>query len=142
MAAPQRRLRYESPVGRPVRGWLEGRGAPGRAQKRAWPRGAWLGRVLMVLVVPVLMLGSVYVHTVAAELEGEANRLEEEKALAESEGERLEVQVTELSEPGRIRKLAKENLGMQDPGKDLMTYGRDGEDVVSGGGEKEKAPNE
>ena len=95
-----------------------------------------------MLVVPVLMLGSVYVHTVAAELKGEANQLEEEKALAESEGERLEVQVTELSEPGRIRNLAKENLGMQDPGKDLTTYGRDGEDVVSGGGEKEKAPNE
>jgi cell division protein FtsL len=142
MAAPQRRLRYESSVRRPVRGWLEGRGVPGRAPKRAWLRGARLGRVFVVLVVPALMLGSVYAHTVAAELEGEANRLKEEKALAESEGERLEVRITELSEPGRIRKLARENLEMQDPGKDLTTYGRDGEDVVSGGGEKEKATNE
>ncbi len=92
-----------------------------------------------MLVVPVLlMLGSVHAHTVAAELAGEVARLEEEKAKAESEGERLEVRITELSEPGRIRALARENLGMRDPGKDLTTYGSDGEDIISNGGEKNK----
>jgi len=92
--------------------------------------------VLVVLVVPVvLMLGSVYVHTVASKLKGEAVRLEEEKASAESEEERLEIRITELSDPGRIRSLARENLWMRDPGKDLETYGSDGEDVVDGGGE-------
>ena len=98
-----------------------------------------------MLVVPlVLMLGSVYAHTVASELGGEAAQLEEEKAMAESEGERLEVRVTELSEPGRIRSLARDNLGMQDPGgKDLKTYGSDGEDVAAnGGGEKNEGAGE
>ena len=98
----------------------------------------------MLVVVPVLlMLGSVYVHTVSAKLAGEAARLDEEKTRAEGEGERLEVQLTELSEPGRIRALARKSLQMQDPGaEDLETYGRHGEDVVDGGGEKKEGPNE
>jgi cell division protein FtsL len=81
--------------------------------------------VLVFLVMLVLlMLGSVYVHTVAAAHSGEATRLEEEKVRAEDEGERLEVKITELSEPGRIRRLAREKLHMQDPdGKDLRVQG-------------------
>jgi cell division protein FtsL len=95
--------------------------------------------VALVLVPMLLMLGSVYLHTLAAGLKGETARLEEEKASAESEGERLEVQVTELSDPGRIRALARKGLQMQDPGsKDLATYRSDGEDVANGGGEKKK----
>jgi cell division protein FtsL len=95
----------------------------------------------MLVVVPVLlMLGSVYVHTVAARLGDEVVRLEEEKKEAESEAERLEVKLTELSEPGRIRVLARGNIDMGDPsGKDLETYGgSDGEDVVDGGGENKE----
>jgi cell division protein FtsL len=83
------------------------------------------------------MLGSVYVHTVAARLEGEVARLEEQKNMAEGEGERLEVKLTELSVPERIRAQAKGNLGMRDPGKDL--YGTNGEDLAVDGGEKDKA---
>lgn len=106
---------------------------------QALSRGARLKRAFVVLVVPVLlMLGSVYVHTMATALKGEADRLEEEKAIVEDEGEQLEVRITELSEPGRIRELARKNLGMRDPGKDLITYGSDGEDVVDEGGEKNK----
>jgi cell division protein FtsL len=87
--------------------------------------------VLAILVMPVLlMLGSVYVHTVAAAHSEEAARLEEEKARAEDEGERLEVKITELSEPGRIRPLARDRLQMQDPGgKDLWIQGSEGGDV-------------
>ena len=90
-----------------------------------------LGRVLAILLMPVLlMLGSVYVHTVAAAHSGEAARLEEEKARAEDEGERLEVKITELLEPGRIRTLARDRLQMQDPGgKDLWIQGSEGGDV-------------
>jgi cell division protein FtsL len=78
----------------------------------------------------LLMLGSVYVHTVAAAHSGEAARLEEEKARAEDEGERLEVKITELLEPGRIRTLARDRLQMQDPGgKDLWIQGSEGGDV-------------
>ena len=75
----------------------------------------------------LLMLGSVYVHTVAAAHSGEAARLEDDKARAEDEGERLEVKITELSEPGRIRSLARDKLQMQDPdGKDLRVQGSEG----------------
>jgi cell division protein FtsL len=83
--------------------------------------------VALVLVPMLLMLGSVYLHTLAAELKGEKARLEEEKASAESEGERLDVRVTELSDPGRVRTLARKGLQMQDPGgKDIATYRNDG----------------
>ena len=100
-----------------------------------------LGRAFVVLAVPVLlMMGSVYVHSIAARLEGEVARLEEQKNMAEGEGERLEVKLTELSEPERIRAQAKDNLGMQDPSKNL--YKSNGEDVAVDGGEKDKAPGQ
>ena len=95
---------------------------------------------LVLVVVPVaLMLGSVYGHTEAAGLRGEAAGLAEEKARAEAEAERLEVRVTELSEPGRVRDLARRELGMRDPaGGDLKDYsGSDGEDVAGEGEEAE-----
>jgi cell division protein FtsL len=99
----------------------------------------------VLVVVPVLlMMGSVYLHTVAAGLKGETARLEEEKASTESDGERLEVQLTQLLEPGRIRALAREKLQMEDPGShNLETYdASNGEDVVDGGGEKKEGTSE
>jgi cell division protein FtsL len=145
-AAPQRRTRSRTPLESPVRGRSVPGGAPGRAPGRApkWKQRCEVskGRVFVLLVVvPVLlMLGSVYVHTVAAGLGAEVARLEEEETRAEDEGERLEVKITELSEPGRIRALVKRDLDMRDPdGKDLEVYdGSDGEDVVDGGGEKKE----
>jgi cell division protein FtsL len=141
-AAPQRRTRSRTPLESPVRGRSVPGGAPGRAPKWKQRREVSKGRVFVLLVVvPVLlMLGSVYVHTVAAGLGAEVARLEEEETRAEDEGERLEVKITELSEPGRIRALAKRDLDMRDPdGKDLEVYdGSDGEDVVDGGGEKKE----
>jgi cell division protein FtsL len=132
----------ENPVrGRGVSGGVS-KGAPGRAPKWKQRREISKGRVFVwLVVVPVLlMLGSVYVHTVAAGLGEEVARLEEQEAGAEDEGEHLEVKITELSEPGRIRALAKRDLDMRDPaGKDLEVYdGSDGEDVVNGGGEKKE----
>jgi cell division protein FtsL len=116
--------------------------APGGTSKWKRRREEWRGRrfVMLVIVPVLLMLGSVYVHTVAARLGDEVVRLEEEKKEAESEAERLEVRITELSEPGRIRALARGDLDMRDPnGEDLETYdGSDGEDVVDGGGEKKE----
>ena len=146
MAAPQRRLRSRTSTGGAVRERDSPKGVPKKASGRTpkWKRRreAWRGRrFVMLVVVPVLlMLGSVYVHTVAARLGDEVVRLEEEKKEAESEAERLEVKITELSEPGRIRTLARGDLDMRDPnGEDLETYdGTDGEDVVDGGGEKKE----
>ena len=142
MAVPQRRTRYGTSVVRPVQKRPEGRGVSKEATGRVGRRGAWKGRrafVVLVVVPVLLMLGSVYVHNVAAGLKEETARLEEEKARGESEGERLDVRITELSEPQRIRAMARKQLQMRDPGgKELETYGRDGEDVANGGGEKEK----
>ncbi len=142
MAVPQRRKRYGTSVGRPVQKRPEGRGVSKEATGGVGRRGAWKERrafVVLVVVPVLLMLGSVYVHNVAAGLKGETARLEEEKARVESEGERLDVRITELSEPQRIRVMARKQLQMRDPGgKELETYGRDGEDVANGGGEKKK----
>ncbi|HKH76889.1 MAG TPA: hypothetical protein VKA51_08040 [Rubrobacteraceae bacterium] len=100
----------------------------------------WRAFVVVVMVPVLLMLGSVYVHAVAANLDAQAVRLGEEKARAEDEAERLEVKVTELSGPGRIRSLAGEDLGMRDPAsEDLRTYGGDGEGMTEDGTGEQKA---
>ncbi len=92
----------------------------------------------MTVLVPVsLMLGSVYLHTVSAGLESGVADLEERLARAETAGEKLEVRVAELSGADRIRSLAADELGMQDPsGADLRVYERDGEDGTRDGGEE------
>jgi hypothetical protein len=135
MAAPQRRYRASAgtgPIGRPVE---TERPSGVAARKKAAGRRR---RFAVVVVVPVLlMLGSVYLHTVSAGLTGKVAGLEERLARAEAEGERLEVRVAELSGAGRIRSLAVGKLGMQDPsGADLEVYGEDGEDGTRDGGEE------
>ena len=135
MAAPQRRPVVRSPLKRSVR-----RKNPEGRKSGAW---SWRAFVALVLVPVALMLGSVYAHTVAVGTGAEVARLEEEKAAAEAEGERLKVRVAELSESGSIRESAKEDLGMRDPaGKDLGTYGSEEEDVVDGGEESKKGAGE
>ena len=92
----------------------------------------------MIVVIPVLlMLGSVYLHTVSAGLTDRVADLEARLARTEADGERLEVRVAELSGAGRIRSLAAEKLGMRDPrAAELEVYDRDGEDGTRDGGEE------
>jgi cell division protein FtsL len=89
----------------------------------------------MLVVVPVLlMLGSVYLHTVAARLDSRAADLEVRLDRATEEGERLEVRVAELSGAGRIRTLAAEKLGMHEPKSTaLKVYGDKAEDGTNDG---------
>ncbi len=136
MAAPQSRpIAARRPSQGPVR--------KKRPEGRKNGAGSWRAFAVLVLVPAALMLGSVYAHTAAVGTGAEAARLEEEKAAAEAEGERLEVRVAELSESGTIREEARENLGMRDPsGKDFWTYGSTGEDTVDGGEESEKGAGE
>jgi cell division protein FtsL len=136
MAAPQRRYRASSatrPVGRPVEKGGPPAGAVTRKQaaSRRW-------RFAVVVVVPVvLMLGSVYLHTVAAGLTGKVAGLEDRLDRAEAKGERLELRVAELSGAGRVRSLAAEKLDMRGPrGADLEVYDEDGEDGTRSGGEE------
>jgi cell division protein FtsL len=135
MAAPQRRYRASAPT-RPVAPPIgsNGGGLPGGAARRK--AAGRRRRFAVVVVVPVLlMLGSVYLHTVSAALTDKVVYLGERLARAEAEGERLEIRVAELSAAGRIRSLAAEKLGMQDPsGADLEVY--DGEDGTPNGGEE------
>lgn len=99
---------------------------PGRSRKEVLRRR----RMLLLVVVPVLlMLGSVYLHTVAAGLGEQAAALEERVERAGLEKERLDLKATELSAPGRIQSLAEEDLDLASPGGEkLEVYGKDGED--------------
>jgi nucleotide-binding universal stress UspA family protein len=137
MAAPQRRYRAPvpmEPAARPT--WRKGplRLPDAAARKRQAGRRR---RFSLLVVVPVLlMLGSVYLHTVSAGLGSRLAYLEERVASAAAEGERLEVRVAELSSAERVRPLAEEKLGMRDPqGADLRVYGSAGEDGGQSGGE-------
>ena len=137
MAAPQRRYRASAkprPVAPPVQREKAARRASGSAARR---KAA--GRFAVVVVIPVLlMLGSVYLHTVSAGLTDKVASLDERLAQVQAEGERLEVRVAELSGAGRIRSLAIEKLGMKDPGgANLEVYDVNREDGARDGGEKQ-----
>ena len=139
MVAPQRRYRASipaRPVAPPVRRQQpEGQMPGGAAGRKAAGRRR---RFAVVVVIPVLlMLGSIYLHTVSAGLTGRAASLEERLVQIRAEGERLEVRVAELSGADRIRPLAIEKLGMKDPGGDLEVFDVDREDGTRYGGQKE-----
>jgi cell division protein FtsL len=136
MAAPQRRYRTSVTTGS-VSPPLEARRQPGEAVRKK-AAGLRRRRFAVLVVVPVLlMLGSVYLHTVSAGLAGRVAGLEERLARAEAEGQKLELRVAELSGAERIRSLAAEELGMKEPdGADLEVYNKDGEDGATSGGEE------
>ena len=137
MAAPQRRYRAPLPTGPVAPPVQRGRPGGGAARRKAAGRRR---RFAVVVVVPVLlMLGSVYLHTVSAGLTWRVASLEERLAQTQAEGERLEVRVAELSRADRVRPLAIEKLGMRDPGgEDLKAYDFDREDGARDGGEKKE----
>ena len=139
MAAPQRR--YHAPAPSSPAAWPVERKAPARRPGPAARRklAGQRRRFALLVVVPVLlMLGSVYLHTVSAGLEGRVAYLDERVARAAAEEERLEVQVAELSGAERIRPLAEEKLGMRDAnGAALEVNEAEGEDGDQSGGEAE-----
>jgi hypothetical protein len=89
----------------------------------------------MLVVVPVLlMLGSVYLNTVAAGLDARAAELDVKLDKAREVGERLEIKVAALSGADRIRALAAEKLGMHEPkSTTLKVYGARAEDGKNNG---------
>jgi len=123
MAAPQRRYSAALPT-EPA--WPGRERAPKRSPEHTLRRKA-AGRrrrfALLVVVPVLLMLGSVYLHTVAAGLDARAAELGVQLGRAKDEGERLQVRVTELSGSARIRELAGK-LGMRQPDSGaLKVYG-------------------
>ena len=116
MAAPQRRYRSTLPTEPAWPAWerAPAKKKAGSERRRAQGRKR---RFAALVVVPVLlMLGSIYLHTVSAGLEGRAAALEQELDTARAQGERLEVDVAKLSAADRVRPLAREKLGMRDAG--------------------------
>ena len=117
------------------------------AQKRAQDQDRTLRRkaagrrrrFAMLVVVPVLlMLGSVYLNTVAAGLDARAAALDVRLDKATEVGERLEVRVAKLSGAERIRALAAEKLGMHEPkSTTLKVYGERAEDGKNNGTSQE-----
>lgn len=84
----------------------------------------------MLVVVPaLLMLGSVYTHTVSTGLSNRGAVLTEQRDELRVEKEALEVEVSRLSAPDRVRPLAREDLNMRAPAAgDMTAYdGEDGE---------------
>jgi cell division protein FtsL len=134
MAASQRRYKATLPT-EPA--WPLQERAPERPRDRSLGQKAAgrRRRFAMLVVVPVLlMLGSVYLYTVAAGLDARATDLEVRIDRAREEGERLEVRVAELSGAGRIRALASEKLGMHEPkSTTLKVYGDKAEDGKNNG---------
>ena len=134
MAASPRRHRATLPTeeARPAE-----KRTPDRPQSRSLERKAAgrRRRFAMIVVVPVLlMLGSVYLHTVAAGLDARTDDLEVRLDRVREVGERLEVRVAELSGAGRIRDRAAEKLGMHEPKSSaLKIYGDIVEDGINDG---------
>ena len=138
MAAPQRRELAALPT-EPA--WPVRKRAPDGGERDAAGRKA-AGRrrsFAALVVVPVLlMLGSVYLHTVAGGLNDRVVVLQNDLDRARAQGERLDVRVAELSGAERIRPLAAERLGMRAPeSSDMEVYGREGEDGTQNRGEQE-----
>jgi cell division protein FtsL len=134
MAASQRRYKATLPT-EPA--WPVQKRAKDRPQERSLRRKAAgrRRRFAMLVVVPVLlMLGSVYLNTVAAGLDARAAELDVRLDRAREVGERLEVKVAELSGADRIRALAAEKLGMHEPkSTTLEVYGARAEDGKNDG---------
>ncbi len=138
MAASQRRYKATLPT-EPA--WpLQGR-ASDRPQDHTLRRKAAGRRRLfaMLVAVPVLlMLGSVYLNTVAAGLDARAAELDLRLDRAREVGERLEVKIAELSGAERIRALAAQKLGMHEPkSTTLKVYGARAEDGTNDGAPQE-----
>ena len=138
MAASQRRYKATLPT-EPA--WPVHKRAKDRPRERSLRRKAAgrRRRFAMLVVVPVLlMLGSVYLNTVAAGLDARVAELDVRLDRAREVGERLEVKVAELSGADRIRALAAEKLGMHEPkSTTLKVYGARAED-----GENDGVPQE
>ena len=136
MAASQRRHKATLPTEPALPAQKNARGRSQDSTRKAADRRR---RFAMLVVVPVLlMLGSVYLNTLAAGLDARTAELEVRLDRAREVGERLEVKVAELSGAERIVALAAEKLGMHEPKSNtLKVYGVRAED-----GKNDGAPQE
>ena len=116
MAAPQRRYRATLPTQPALPPWEQAPERPRVGKTPRKERGRRTRFAILVMVPVLLMLGSVYLHTVSGGLESREAAMQEELDRTRASGERLEVEVAELSAADRVRSLAREKLGMRDAG--------------------------
>jgi cell division protein FtsB len=136
MAAPQRRYRSTLPTQPALPPWEQAPDRPRVGKVRRKDHGRRRRFAALVIVPVLLMLGSVYLHTISGNLEGREAALQEELDGTRAAGERLEVEVAELSAADRVRSLARERLGMRDAGSaDLEVLGEQREDGTQNEGE-------
>lgn len=123
MAAPQRWYRSTLPTEPAWPAWEREPDRKPAGGKRRRARGRNRRFAVLVIIPALLMLGSVYLHTVSAGLESRTEGLQHELDAARAQGERLEVEVAKLSAADRVRPLAREKLGMRDAGSaDLEVF--------------------
>ena len=126
MAAPQHRYRSTLPTEPALPEWERAPAKKRAGGERRRAQGRKRRFAVLVVVPGLLMLGSIYLHTISAGLEGRAAALEQELETARAQGERLEVDVAKLSAADRVRPLARDKLGMRDAGSADL-------EVVNGG---------
>ena len=127
MAAPQRWYRSTLPTEPAWPAWESAPGNKRSGSERRRARGRKRQFAILVVVPVLLMLGSVYLHTVSAGLESRTQGLQNELDAARAQGERLEVDVAKLSAADRVRPLAREKLGMRDAGSAELEVIKGGE---------------
>lgn len=94
----------------------------------------WRAFVVLVVVPVLLMLGSIYTHAAADGISGRVAELEQSREMAEVRQENLDLRLTGLTAPERIRSEARE-LGLRDPVGNLKVYGSQGEDGTDASGQ-------
>lgn len=136
-APPQRGARGAGPQ----RGPRHRPGRKGRARGAPWGRRRldidvrhWRAFAFLVVVPVLLMLGSIYTHAAAGGLSERVAELEERRGMAEVRQENLDLRLTELTAPERIRSEARE-LGLREPVGNMKVYGSQGEDGTDAAGQ-------
>lgn len=94
----------------------------------------WRAFVALVVVPVLLMLGSVYVHATAAGTSERIAELEQRREMAEVRQENLDLRLTALTSPERVRSEARD-LGLRDPVGSTKVYGSQEEDGTDAAGQ-------
>ncbi|WP_235401625.1 hypothetical protein, partial [Rubrobacter aplysinae] len=105
-----------------------GRRRPGISARR------WRAFIALVVVPVLLMLGSIYTHAAAAGISERVAELEQSRETAEVRQENLDLRLTALTSPERVRSEARD-LGLRDPVGSLKVYGSQGEDGTDAAGQ-------
>ena len=94
----------------------------------------WRAFALLVVVPVLLMLGSIYTHAAADGISERIAGLEEQREMAGVRQENLDLRLTRLTAPERIRSEASA-IGLKEPVGSLKVYGSQGEDGTNAAGQ-------